>query len=98
MISEQASTCLRFVYSNDKNIRHIRIKNKELINIIIEVFGSKSENLVVNTNLRQLCTKYAETEYAANDIKFQGKEILVRMNVAKSYLFELQPKGEKSGK
>ncbi len=70
MISEQASSCLRYVYYNDKNIRHIRIKNKELINTIIDVFGSKSENLVVNSNLRQLCAKYVGTEYAANDIGF----------------------------
>ncbi len=70
LISEQASACLKFVYSNDKNIRHIRIKNKDLINTIIDVFGNRSENLVVNTNLRQLCDKYAGTEYAAGDIKF----------------------------
>ena len=53
-----AVSILRILYGNDRNVRHIRIKNHLLINQIVEETFANKTDIPLLTALRQIIVRY----------------------------------------
>ena len=59
---------LRILYGNDRNVRHIRVKNHTLINHIIEETFANKTDIPLLTALRQIIVRYISVQENRDDL------------------------------
>ncbi len=80
---------LRILYGNDRNVRHIRVKNHTLINQIIEETFANKTDIPLLTALRQIIVRYISVQENRDDLNQKSKQLLAAMLLTKSNSLEL---------